>query len=94
MACGMLESNAGAQEGRADGRADTDLDAEDERSGHPVDHRPDDDAHRFAGALTGKALVDHVVAEQEDSDADEHPQHRLPHGDVHFRLGEEVESDR
>ena len=58
MACGMIESNAAAQEGRADGRADTDLDAEDERFGRPVDHRPDDDAHRFAGALTGKALVD------------------------------------
>ena len=94
MACGMIESNAAAQEGRADGRADTDLDAEDERFGRPVDHRPDDDAHRFPGALTGKALVDHVVAEQEDTHADQHPEHRLPEGDVHFRHGEETQRDR
>ena len=93
MACGMIESNAAAQEGRADGRADTDLDAEDERFGRPVDHRPDDDAHRFPGALTGKALVDHVVAEQEDTHADQHPEHRLPEGDVHFRHGEETQRD-
>jgi hypothetical protein len=94
MLCGMLEMNTAARKLRLIGKPVPTLDPENDRFGHPVDDRADDDAHRTAHSRLAEAALHHPVGGEEDGHADQHPQGELPAIQHVFRLHDEVGGDR
>ena len=81
-------------EAEADRQARADLDPEDDRFGHAVDDRADDDSHRPANPCLAEATLDRTVGDEEDGHADEHPERELPPVEHVLGLDHEVEGDR
>ena len=94
MLCGTFEMKTAARKLRLIGKAGAHLGPEDDRLGHAVDHRTDDDPHRTADTGGTEPALDRPVGDEEDHDAHHHPERELPAVEHVFGLGDEVERDR
>ena len=93
MLCGMLEMKTAAMKLRLIGKRCSDLNPENDRLGHAVDDRADDDAHRAPYARLAEARLHSLVCEQKHGHADQHPEGELPAVEHVLGLADEVEGD-